>query len=275
MIEDVQRNMLDEDDPDYLDLHSQTAIKAFQLTGPRGETLAPTKASLELLDKLPLRTGAKTVNFSIPYGSGNEAIARKCREEGADITIDDAARLKDGYFELYPENFNFLLECEQRAADPGWICGTFGRYRRFAPTTDEAILADMQRQAKNFPIQNAVADAISTAMWKLWEYRRKHAATGGKEWFWFCLQIHDALLFECKPEHVEFTIHALKTCMVDQVPIYPRYLDGTPMLGLGPYHFGVDVELYQWWGDKIKEDEARALKLPDHAAIKALLNTRV
>jgi DNA polymerase-1 len=262
MIEDIARNLLPEDHPDYLDLHSQTAVSAFHLDCP------PTKKGLESLGKLYLRTGAKPINFGVPYGISPAAIALKCLAEGCKISIDEANAMRDGYFTRWPGTKDYLDEAASRVTRPGWIAGPHGRFRRFyADGVDERTLAELQRQAWNYTIQNGVADTISQAMGELVAYRQ---ADGGRPRFDLVLQIHDALLVECDPVDVEYTVAALKECMCRRVPIHPRRLDGTPT-GTGPYRFGVEVDLYEHWGVKLSDERARELGAPDKAAIKKMI----
>jgi hypothetical protein len=60
------------------------------------------------------------------------------------------------------------------AADPGWLVGRYGRFRRFVPGGDMAVVGEQQRQAQNFPIQGGVADAVSIALNNFYPYRRRH-----------------------------------------------------------------------------------------------------
>jgi len=256
MIEHVRCNMLDEGDADYIDIHSRTACRAFNLD------CEPTKAGLESIGKIHLRVAAKNVNFGIPYQRGAVALARQCREEGCNVTDAEAEMLKDAYFQVYPGTFGFLEECKSRVSSPGWLQGAFGRYRRFQAAEEEKILADQQRQACNFPIQNLVADAINVACWNITQFRERYQ---GPHTFRTVLQIHDALLFEVPYESVEWMIdEVIPTVMSAQVPIQPCYLDGTPMPIEEPYYFGVDTEVMTNWGEKLTREKALSFGLPDH-----------
>jgi uracil-DNA glycosylase family 4 len=251
MIEDVRRNMLDEEDPSYVDLHAATAIAAFHLDCP------PTKAGLEMLGLSHIRTPAKNVRFGVPYGRSAPAIARQCQEQGAPVSVADAQRLIDGWHSRYPSSSRFLTRCERRPHEPGWMSGPFRRFRRFSPTADRKIMADMERQAKNFCIQNGVADAISLAIYNLVKYRDANRSEGS---FRIILQIHDALLLEVPVEHVPWVYdHVLPRCVVDGVGVTPLDLDGRDNIlkGRPPYHFGIDKELYVNWGEKLDWGQSR------------------
>lgn len=278
MIDMVVRNTLKESDPRFVDLHSLTAIKAFRLDTPenrarlaaynaaKGTTIAwgATKDVLKAIGCSALRVAAKNVNFGVPYQRSAEAIARQCREEGADVSVADAQLLIDEYYRTYPMIGEFLAACMARVADPGWMRGTFGRLRRFPAASDRTVLAEQQRQACNFPIQNGVADAISLACANLYDHRAALAAAGERRTFTMCLQIHDALLFEVPvADAAWFVDEVLPLCMRDAVDIRPRDLDGRPLDGVdAPYHLDIDVEAFQFWGEKVDPAWAGAIGLP-------------
>jgi uracil-DNA glycosylase family 4 len=251
MIDDVRRNCLAEDDPEFLDMHSQMAVGAFRLN------CEPTKDGLKAAGKKHMRVAAKNVNFGIPYQRGAEAIARQCREEGAMVSIIEAEALKDAYFTRYPRVYDLLEACKLRPQSPGWMAGAFKRYRRFAQTDDPKVMGEQQRQACNFPIQNMVADAISEACYHLSYYRMNRDVRYRQ-----VLQIHDAVLFEVPIPHIaEVVEEVIPTCMCDRVPIRPCTLDGV-LLPVQPRKFGIDVELFLNWGIAITEEQAREQGIP-------------
>lgn len=253
MIEHVRRNILPEKHPDHYDIHSHTAVDTFQLS------CEPTKKGLKDAGLSPLRVAAKNVNFGIPYGRSAEAIARQCKEEGTDVSEADCQLMIEGYFRRYPGTARFLTACEQRSQNEQWLAGPFGRFRRFIRTRDRGVIGEQQRQSKNFPIQNAVADAAWTAIYNFWKFKQDNPQYGFK----MCLQIHDALLFEVPiPELRDFLTNVLRPCMIDNVPIWPRHLDNTPMYVEAPYHFGIDHEIQLNWGEDITKEQAASLGIP-------------
>ena len=252
MIEHVRRNLLPDTDPDHYDIHSRQAIKTFNITG-----VEPTSKGMKAAGKKGLRVAAKNVNFGIPYGRGAEAISRQCKEEGVEVTSDDCQRMIDEYFKSYPCTKDFLTECRSRSQEPGWVVGPYGRFRRFMPTKDRAVIGEQERQAQNFPIQGGVADAVSIALANFYQYREEHPEVKYK----IGLQIHDAIVLIVPFEHAEQVYkEVIPTCMVQRVPFYPRRLDGT-LINAGPYYFGSSRELFVHWGEVLKPAEARALGL--------------
>jgi uracil-DNA glycosylase family 4 len=253
MIEHVRRNILPEKHPDHYDIHSQQAVKTFNL-----RDVEPTKHGLEAAGKKGMRIAAKNVNFGIPYGRGPEAIARQCREEGVDVTPEDCQAMIEAYFDSYPKTKDFLAECRARSQDPGWIVGPYGRFRRFVSTNDRAVKGEQERQAQNFPIQGGVADAVSIALFNFLQYREQHPDVQ----YQITLQIHDAIVLTAPVEHAERVYkEVVPKCMVDDVPFYPRRLDGTLIDGQGPYHFGADRDVFVHWGEKLTQSAAEKIGL--------------
>lgn len=256
MIEHVRRNILPEDHPDHYDIHSQQAVKAFNIQG-----VEPTKKGLIAVGKKGLRVAAKNVNFGIPYGRGPEAIARQCKEEGVNVTPEECQDMIDAYFDSYPKTRTFLAECRRRSQDEGFLVGPYGRIRRFVPPppNERAVRGEQERQAQNFPIQGGVADAVSIALNNFYRYRETHPEI----YYDIALQIHDAIVLIVPVEYAEVVYNeVVPRCMVDEVPFYPRFLDGTLIPNAGPYYFGADREVFVHWGEKIKPDTAAKLGVP-------------
>lgn len=253
MIEHVRRNILPENHPDHYDIHSQQAVKTFNL-----RDVEPTKAGLVAAGKKGLRIAAKNVNFGIPYGRGPEAIARQCKEEGVNVTPDECAQMIDAYFSSYPKTKDFLAECRARSQDPGWIMGPYGRLRRFVRSNERAVVGEQERQAQNFPIQGGVADAVSIALNNFYQYRREHPEVS----YQIALQIHDAIVLIVPIAHAERVYNeVIPLCMVDNVEFWPRRLDGTLIENAGPYHFGMDRDVFTHWGEKLKPEKAEKIGL--------------
>jgi DNA polymerase I-like protein with 3'-5' exonuclease and polymerase domains len=254
-IDHVRRNMLSADHPDYYDIHSQAAVSAFNLD------CAPTKRGLKEAGCPGMRVAAKNVNFGIPYGRGPAALARQCREEGVELTEYEAQKLIDNYFETYPSTKFFLGDCRARVVNPGWMCNAFGRYRRFPDTNDRSVLGELERQAQNFPIQSLVADAMSRAIYYLYDFRERELSVD----FDIVLQIHDAVLLEVPVEHVERVCdEVLPYCMTEMVPIVPTDLNGQPLPdGVGPYYLKGDRDISVHWGENLTVEQARELGVPE------------
>jgi uracil-DNA glycosylase len=255
MIEHVRRNLLPEEHPDHYDIHSQQAVKTFALTG-----VTPTKSGMEAAGKKGLRVAAKNVNFGIPYGRGPEALSRQCKEEGHDVSQQDCKLMINAYFDSYPGTATFLADCRARSQNPGWLVGPYGRMRRFSPpaTGDRAVISEQERQAQNFPIQGGVADAVSLALANFYRYRQENPDVK----YDIALQIHDAIVLIVPVAHVYKVYNeVIPKCMIDDVPFWPRNLDGTLIPVDKPYHFGMSRDVFIHWGEKLSKPDAARLGL--------------
>lgn len=145
LIEHARRSALPEDHPDYYDIHSNVAVRAFNLS------CKPTKKGLKAINRIAVRTGAKSVFFGYLYGQGAESAARKAREEGADVSTEDAQKLIDSLTRSYPGLVDFFKTARSRVHEPGWIQNCFGRFRRFSYSTDRQVMSEAERQGMNFP----------------------------------------------------------------------------------------------------------------------------
>lgn len=256
MIDHCQRGLLDSKHPNYYDIHSNIAVRTFNLDCP------PTKAGLASIGKEALRIAAKTVVFGLLYGRGAKAIARAAKEEGVHISPEQAQSLIDGFFAMYPEVEIFMETCRERPYKPGWMCNALGRFRRFHYSDASGVMAEAERQAQNYPIQSLVADAVSRALDHLysWRFEPGHAHV----WYDLLMQIHDAILFEVPIEHIE-TVYdiVIPECMTNRIPIWPTNLDGFVFEDAKqPYYLGTEREVYVRWGEKLYEDEAEKLGIP-------------
>jgi uracil-DNA glycosylase family 4 len=259
MINHVMRANLPESDPDYYDIHSNVAVNTFKLSCP------PTKKGLKEAGKSGLRTAAKAVVFGYAYGQGAESTARKAKQEGVEISVNEAQDLINGLVAMYPALPVYFQECKSRVKTPGWVCNAFGRYRRFAPTTDRSVIAEYERQSMNFPIQSCVADAMSRALDHIYEYR-KSAPSG--MWYDIILQVHDAVILEVPYECVSWVVeNVLPSCMSNKVDIYSCHLDGTRRSGdSGPYNLGIATEVFTKWSIPLTKEDCKSMGIPEKFA---------
>lgn len=239
--------------PDYYDIHSNVAVLAFRLD------CAPTKLALKAADLSHFRTLAKRTLFGLMYGQGAASSAMLAREEGIDVTVEEAQAVIDAILETYPGLVPFFEECRRRATEDRWLCHCFGRFRRFPYSADRKLLGEFERQAMNFPVQGMIASAVSRAIGHLVRYRDD---VGVPDMYRVLLQIHDAILIEVPYEHLAFVVdEVVPYCMRDLVPIYPTSLDGVPT-GKGPYHLGFEAEVSEHWGEHLTRERCSELGVP-------------
>lgn len=235
MIEHVRRNALPEDDPDYYDIHSHIAVRAFHLD------CEPTKKGLASIHKKHLRVAAKAVVFGIPYGRGVRAILLQCQGDGVYLSEQEGQDLLDSYFSLYPATRVFLNECKESVESKRYVKTLFNRCRRFPKILDQEQLAKAKREACNAPIQGTVADSINNAIYNLMHYKETHPELP----FTLNMQIHDALVLETAVNNVKLLKKVIQECMVENNPV---------VVGGVPHYYGLDSECYYHWGEELTED---------------------
>lgn len=244
--------------PDYYDIHSNVAVLAFRLD------CAPTKHGLGEIGKAHFRTLAKNVIFGIAYGRQAKAIALQAKEQGINVTPDDAQKVIDAIFEMYPELPPFFAEAKSRALGEKWLCNCFGRFRRFPSTTDYKLEGEFERQAMNFPIQSSVASCVDRGTAYLVD---RIAQLGLQDDIRVLLTIHDAVVTEAKYHLVGYAQDLIRWAYVDMVEIWPTNLAGKPN-GDGPYRLGMDFGVYKHWGEKWSYEEAVKVGLDPKFAAK-------
>jgi DNA polymerase-1 len=161
------------------DIHLKTAVEVL-------------KVDSERVDER-LRRIAKAINFGIIYGVTPEGLA-----EQAAISIEEARRYIDNYFEKYPGVKRYLETTIKQAYEEGYVSTILGR-RRYLPGLRSSSLAERnaaQRLAMNTPIQGSAADIIKLAMLKLRELLASSDVNAQ-----LVLQIHDSLVLEVDEKH--------------------------------------------------------------------------
>lgn len=276
MIRHCQLANLPDGHPEQYDIHSNMAVKAFGLRVPDlkdrksgrhvsellgrdvGEPLPPTRFALEICGFDNLRTAAKTIMFGIPYGRGNEAVIRAVEEEGVKIEIADAIKIREAIFSTYRNLERYFAECQIRPYREGFIVNCFGRRRRFPRIPYLQDGGAMGREAGNFPIQSGVADALSLGLHHLCTWPER------EDRFRILLQIHDALLFEVRPQWLEwFTDIVLPECLTRRVTIHQCDLDGVVIPNSQTFHMETDVSVMLNWGEKLSREAGRNAGIPE------------
>ena len=141
------------------------------------------------------RTKAKRANFGIIYGITVFGLA-----ERLDISRGEARKLIDGYFETFPQMYEYMERAKQQARDKGYAETVFHR-RRYLPdihSRNTTVRQFAERNAINAPIQGSAADIIKVAMVRI--ARRFHAEGIRSK---MILQVHDELNFSVHPDEKE------------------------------------------------------------------------
>ena len=108
--------------------------------------------------------------------------------------------LIDGYFDTFPQVYDYMEKSKEVARQKGYVTTLFGR-RRYLPDINShnaTVRGFAERNAINAPIQGTAADIIKVAMIRIYN-RFKAEGIRSK----MILQVHDELNFSVFPEEKE------------------------------------------------------------------------
>ena len=162
------------------------------------------------------RSKAKTVNFSLIYGQGDQALADSLK-----MTVGDAVRFKNRYFANIPEAKPFIDAVERVTRTRGYIVNFYGRRRR--------LKSDEVYKAPNALIQGCAADYIKHKMVRIYKYLKMNNYKTR-----MLLVVHDELIFEVHKDE-KHLIPKLRWLLSDfetfRVPITAGVEKGNPSWG--------------------------------------------
>lgn len=164
------------------DVHTATAATLF---GQNMEELAK-KVHEGDDDATAIRSRAKTLNFALIYGMGNQALANDLK-----VTLTEATDIKARYFSTMPEARVFINTVYQVIKMRGFVKNFYGRRRR--------LDSDDCYKAPNALIQGCAADYIKHKVVDIYKYLNFH-----------CLKtrliniVHDELVIEMHNDEVSY-----------------------------------------------------------------------
>lgn len=162
------------------------------------------------------RTKAKTVNFSLIYGQGDDASARSLK-----MTISEARMFKNNYFAQIPEAGPFIHTVQNVTRTRGYIRNFYGRRRRL--TYDEAY------KAPNALIQGCAADYIKHKLVDIYKF-----LLAGNYKTRMVNVVHDEVVFEIHKDE-KHLVPTLRWLLSDfeafRVPITAGVEYGNPSWG--------------------------------------------
>ncbi|HNX60011.1 MAG TPA: DNA polymerase I, partial [Spirochaetota bacterium] len=137
-----------------------------------------------------MRRQGKTINFATIYGVSPFGLSKQ-----ADISMKDAARFIERYFESYPGFRDYIEKTKVFAREHGYVETLLGRRRPVPDITSSAVFRreGAERIAINTPIQGSSADIIKIAMTEI-----HREFTGRKLPAKIILQVHDELVVEAE-----------------------------------------------------------------------------
>ncbi|MBI3442598.1 MAG: DNA polymerase I [Candidatus Sungbacteria bacterium] len=189
--------------------HDEKMIEAFRSGADIHRTTAAVVYHVSLEEVTPqLRRAAKTLNFGVLYGMGQNAFA-----QATGFSRVEAKRFIDEYFRDFAGVAAFIEHTKEFAREHGYVETLFGR-RRYIPeifSPNFQVRREAERMAINHPIQGtATGDIIKLAMVKMHEWIR--AKKHGQD-VRMLLQVHDELVFEIAEDRAAKLIPEMKLIM--------------------------------------------------------------
>jgi DNA polymerase-1 len=180
-----------------IDIHTLTASQVF-------------KVPFEKVTSLQ-RLHAKAINFGIVYGIGAYSLADDMK-----VSVKEAQRYIEDYFEKYKEVKNYLDKTIAKATEVGYV-ETLWHRRREIPEL-QAKQFNMRefgkRVAMNTPIQGSAADIIKIAMIKVYQALKAQNLKSK-----LILTVHDEILVEGPNDEREKVMALVKEKMEHAVEL--------------------------------------------------------
>ena len=178
-----------------LDIHRQTAAIIHNISV---DAVSPDQ-----------RRDAKTINFGILYGMGQQKLSRELS-----ITKDEAKEMIENYFERFPTIKSYINNSVQSARQQHFCSTLFGR-KLYLPNITHinmGLKSEAERIAVNMPIQGTAADLIKIAMLKIDEQIKDNPKIK------MILQVHDELVFDVEESMVPEASELIRTAMESALP---------------------------------------------------------
>lgn len=241
LLNDLKKSELPPDHPDYRDIHSYNAVVAFQLDCP------PTKEGLKAIGKAGLRQAAKRIIYGAAYGQTVEALFTMLSAEDSSLTLEEVQRVREAIFGRY-HRLGAWLERAAHLGERGLtVINPFGRKRRFVSGGNNRskitsyLASQFAREAKNFPIQSAVADLMNESLGWICDHRNECQTP-----FRIVNFVHDSILIEVPEDNVEELKQFLMRCFRENcIPI--RDIQDGELLQSEPLYLSLDFSVSKEW----------------------------
>jgi DNA polymerase-1 len=172
------------------------------------------------------RSLAKAIGFGILFGMGARGLRSYAMSSyGVSISEGEAERIRERFFETYPDVRRWQLEQVEEAQRTGCSSTPMGRVRNFTREDKD----DFHTAAMNTPIQGAEGEVMLAALAHLSEALPPLDAL-------LVNCVHDELLVECPEENAGRVEAALRGCMERGMnDVFPNAtLKGLVEVGYGP-----------------------------------------
>lgn len=186
---------------------------------------------------------AKTINFGILYGQGDEKLA-----DGMECSVEEAKEFRLAWFEAYPQVVKWINKQKKFAKKNEYVPMLFGRRRRLYGINDsnKGVAAEAERQSVNAPIQGTASDFGLLAQIVI----RDKITTGEYPIdMMHVYTVHDSIGYYIRPKDIHWVVP--KIVAVCANPDTMKYFN----FELKHVTMKVSPEVGKNWGDLTEYDE--------------------
>lgn len=164
------------------------------------------------------KMGLLAFQYGVSWKTWMEQTNHSSDLTGVVVNAQTAKRVEGTFFELWPNYRAWWHEIEDTVLSRGYLINPFGRRRDFFGRADsESARSALRRAAVAFMPQSTVADLTNLAMCLLYENFDPHLLQ-------IHLQVHDALVFQCKIRDYPRVARLVKQTMEIPLTINEREL---------------------------------------------------
>jgi len=195
-----------------IDMHLVTGASVYGLEFE--EALAMKKAGDPKIKEI--RQGGKAGNFGLIYGispEGFQVYARKTY--GVTLSLTDAYRFKDIFFEQNPAILDYHDEQHKIAHSQGFVRSPLGRIRHLPliHSRDRSIVSKQERQSINSPTQATLSDMGLYSIARLYKYYPE---------LWVCGFTHDSVTAYVPEDEVDIWTYRMAEVM-ENLPLKKEF----------------------------------------------------
>lgn len=183
------------------------------------------------LDKITKqqRQSCKAINFGFIYGAYPKTFQQVAKNDyGVDFTLNEATKLREKYFKVYPEVLQYHTKTINYARKYSYVKSPLGRRRHLynINSTDFYLKSEAERQGVNAIIQSFSSDLNLISQILLERYLRKEGLTNE---IYTLFLIHDAMFGLVREDKLELAQELTKKAMEEWSKLYIKK------------HFGIKV----------------------------------
>lgn len=183
-----------------------------------------------------MRDKAKTVNFSIVYGTTSMGLS-----DNLEISTDEAEMYIASYMETYPGVAQWMKDTQKQIREKSYVTTMLGRKRRFHREVSSGqrwLLESAYRQGSNYQIQGSAAEMTKKAALDLRPILKKYGVN-------ILLYVHDEIIFDIPEDLGMEPLQEIADVMCNAVPL---------KCGMTS-----DIDVSRRWGQRMNQDDLNEL----------------